>query len=424
MSTATSGRWLALVAPLRHRRFALLWSGLTVSLVGDGIYMVALAWQVYQLSNVPTALAVAGVVLTIPQVIFVLVSGVLSDRLDRRHMIIAADVLRGGAVGLIGALSIAHALALWHVWALVFVYGIGESLFAPAFGAIVPELVPPDLLVGANALHRFVRPLAYRLAGPAVGGLLVAQLGAGSAFVIDAVSFGASTAAMLLMGRTGGAPGVRKERHFWRELAEGTAYARSQTWLATTLIGAAVVQLLFWGPYQVLLPFLVKNDLGGGADGLGLVLAAGGVGGLITPWFVSWLGMPRRPMPLIYLLSALVPFCLVGFGLATLLWHAAAASLVLNGANSAAAVLAGALLQRMVPARLLGRVSSLDTLMTFSLVPASYALTGVLSGLLGIRTTLLTAGVLTSAFIVALLAVRKVRDLDVTAAEPAAVPAS
>src|ERR687886_1778643 len=175
----------AILRPLAIRDFALLWSGMTISLLGDGVFFVALAWQTYSLSNRPAAMSLVGVALVLPQVLLLLVGGVLSDRFERRRMMMLSDALRGLAVAAMGVLALAGALELWHLVALAIAYGAGDALFAPAFGAIVPEIVPPEQLVQANSLDQFVRP-AVRLVGPALGGALVAAVGAGSAFVFDA----------------------------------------------------------------------------------------------------------------------------------------------------------------------------------------------------------------------------------------------
>ena len=119
-STATGGfSRVRLLAPLRHRDFRLLWSGMCVSLLGDGVFIVAMAWQVYALSNAPTALAVVGIAMTVPTIVFLLVGGVVSDRFDRRRVMLAADVARGLAVAAIAVLSLTGALELWHMVALV-----------------------------------------------------------------------------------------------------------------------------------------------------------------------------------------------------------------------------------------------------------------------------------------------------------------
>ncbi|MDQ5816458.1 MAG: MFS transporter, partial [Actinomycetota bacterium] len=114
---------IRILMPLRIRDFRLLWIGESVSLLGDGIYYVALAWQVYALSNAPTALSAVGVAWTVPMVVFMLLSGVLSDRFDRRALLILSDVIRFVAVVIIGVLSITGDLELWHMFVFVAIYG-------------------------------------------------------------------------------------------------------------------------------------------------------------------------------------------------------------------------------------------------------------------------------------------------------------
>src|SRR5919106_2939488 len=133
-----------ILRPLRHRDFRLLWTGMTTSLIGDGIFLIALAWQVYELSNVPTALSIVGVAMTVPQVLFLLVGGVVSDRFDRRRVMIAADALRALSLIALGLLSIAGSpgspvLEIWHVMIVAAAFGAGTAFFRPAFDAIVPQ---------------------------------------------------------------------------------------------------------------------------------------------------------------------------------------------------------------------------------------------------------------------------------------------
>jgi len=188
-----------MLRPLRIRDFALLWAGMTVSLFGDGILLVAIPWQVYELSNAPTALSVVGIAWTVPMVAFLVVGGVVSDRFDRRRVMIVSDVIRFAAVGAIGILAVADAISLPWLLGLMAVYGVGEALFAPAFGALVPDVVPPTMLVEANSMDMFVRTLAERLAGPALGGVLIALAGTGGAFLIDAGTFVVSALCLLAM---------------------------------------------------------------------------------------------------------------------------------------------------------------------------------------------------------------------------------
>src|SRR5919199_3744492 len=212
----------AILRPLAIRDFALLWSGMTISLLGDGVFFVALAWQTYSLSNRPTALSLVSIGYVLPQVLLLLLGGVLSDRFERRRMMMLSDLLRGAAVAGMSALALAGTLEVWHLVALVVVFGAGDALFAPAFGAIVPDIVPAEQLVEANSLDQFVRPAA-RLVGPALGGALVASVGAGYAFAFEAMTFACSFAALALMQARPHPPREEGPRSVLGEIAAGSA---------------------------------------------------------------------------------------------------------------------------------------------------------------------------------------------------------
>jgi MFS family permease len=270
-------RRLKILRPLKDRDFAFLWTGMTISIVGDGIYMVALPFLVYQISNLPTALAAVGAAWTIPQVIFLLLAGVVTDRFDRRRVLIGSDLLRAFAIGLAGGLSVMDALELWHLYILVAIFGAGEAFFMPAFGAIVPEVVPKDQLVEANSLDQFVRPIGMRLAGPVIGGLVVAAAGPGEAFLVDAATFVFSAVMVMAMRRRARAE-ISSKTSVSIELREGLGFIRSKPWLWGGLLATALGQFAFYGPWVVLVPFVIRNSLDGGASNYGWVLAAGGVG--------------------------------------------------------------------------------------------------------------------------------------------------
>jgi MFS family permease len=381
-----------LLAPLRRREFRLLWSGLCVSLLGDGVFLVALAWQVYALSDAPTALSLVGIAMSVPTVALLLVGGVVSDRFDRRRAMLCADAARGLALAALAALSVTGALRLWEVVALVAVYGAGTAFFSPAADAIVPDLLPPGELGQANALDQLVKPLALRLAGPALGGLLIDLVGVGSAFALDALTFAASIVALLCMRplpRARAAGGSVR-----RELGAGFAYVRRHVWLWATFASAAVAYLLFMGPTEVLLPWVVKHHLGGGAGELGAVFAAGGIGSVGCAVVMGQRGLPRRDITFMYLAWTVATLVVAGYGLATAAWQLMAASLVFNALETAGTIVWATAKQRHVPAAMLGRVSSLDWLISIGLLPLSFALTGPVSAAIGARATLVGAGVL------------------------------
>jgi DHA3 family tetracycline resistance protein-like MFS transporter len=399
-----------LLAPLRERDFRLLWGAMCVSLLGDGAFLVALAWQVYALSDAPTALSVVGIAMTVPTITFLLIGGVASDRLDRRSILIAADLGRGLAVGVMAVLAIGGWLQLWHLVALAAIYGTGSAFFAPAFDAFVPDLLNGERLAQANALDQLVRPLALRLIGPALGGVVVGAGGAGSAFALNAASFAASCVVLLRIR----VPPRRSEvpsGSVIHDLRAGWRYVRARSWLWATFASAAVAYLLFMGPVEVLLPYVVKHPLHGGATDLGMVFAAGGLGSVACAVAVGRRGIPRRNMTVMYGAWTLATLAIAGYGLSTAIWQLMLASLAFNALETAGTIIWATVKQRHVPSHLLGRVSSLDWLISIGLLPLSFALTGPAAAF-GAQATLVGAGVLGAAVTAAAFLVPGTRAVE------------
>ena len=404
-------RSIRLLVPLQRRDYALLMAGATVSLLGDGFFTVALAWQVYEISNVPTALSIVGVAWTAPLILFILLGGVFSDRYDRRLMMIGADAVRAAAIGLMGALSVAGVLSLWHIIALIAFVGLGDAFFNPASTAIVPTLLPDDELPQANALQGFIRPFLIRLMGPALGGFVVALAGPGTAFVIDAFTFVLSAVAI---GAIATRPSFTAVSHgigqTLLEMREGFSFVRHNPWCWATLVAAMFSLLLFIGPVQVLLPFVVKNQLGLGAESLGFIYAAGGIGSVCAALLLGQLGLPRLKITVMYAVWTGGVLLLAGYGLMTALWQALLIGFLWQALFQAGGIIWVTLLQTLVPRRLLGRVTSLDWLMSAGLVPLSYALTGPVAAQLGASATMIWGGLVGAFFMGVLLFVPGVRD--------------
>ena len=382
---------LNLLAPLRHRDFRILWAGMTVSLLGDGIFLVALAWHVYSIRNAPSALSLVGIAMTIPTIVFLLPGGVISDRLDRRTIMLLSDLVRAVAIGAMAALTLAGSGALWEIAALSMLYGVGTAFFTPAFEAVIPDLLPSADLPAANSLDQFVRPIALRLAGPAAGGALIGLLGAGAAFAVDAGSFVVSALTVLAI-----APTPRRgevDARLLDDIRSGLQFIRGRVWIWGTLVSAAIAYLLFLGPTEVLLPYLVKNDLHDSARTLGLVFAAGGVGAVGSAVVMGQRQQPRRHITFIYATWTLATLAVAGYGLATAAWQVMVACLAFNALETAGTIVWATLKQRHVPATMLGRVSSLDWLISIGFLPLSFALTAPVAAALGVRTTLVGAGV-------------------------------
>jgi MFS family permease len=402
-----------LFRPLRLRDARLLWGGMGASLLGDGVFLVALAWQVYTVSNAPAALASVGLAMSVPHVAFLLVGGVVSDRADRRRIMVAADVIRGAAMAALAALAWSGSRSVWPIALVAVVYGAATAFFGPAFDAIVPEVVPPHLLGAANSLDQLLRPLAARLIGPAIGGWMVAAVGAGAAFLLDGATFVASALAVAAMAPSAVDPGRGDDSaSAVAEIREGYRYVRRHVWLWGTFAAATVAYLLFMGPTEVLVPFLVKTTLHGSAGTLGTVFAAGGMGAVAAAVVMSNRRLPRRFIRFMYATWGLATFAVAGYGLARWPWQVMAACFVFNALETAGTIVWATAKHRLVPARLLGRVSSFDWFISIGLVPVSFALTGPVAAAVGVRGTLVGAGVLGGAVTLAALLLPGLRAFE------------
>jgi DHA3 family tetracycline resistance protein-like MFS transporter len=403
---------VGVLQPFAIRDFRYLWAGMTVSLFGDGLFFVSLAWQAYELTDSPGKVALIGLAWTGPMVVLLLVGGVISDRFERRRVLIVSDAIRAGAMLALGLLAVGGHIEIWHLVVLVAVYGAGDALFPAAFNALVPQLVPAGQLVQANAVDQLVRPLMLQMIGPAVGGVIVAAAGAGTAFLVDAGTFVLSIVALSLMRSYPVVRDPTAESSIVGEVREGFRFVRSQTWLWGTLVCAALFLLVYLGPWDVLLPYVIQNELGATARDLGFVYAASGLGAVLAAVVMAQRELPRRAITFMYVGFTLEVAMMVVYGTATAVWPMLIAAFVAGISIASASVIWLTLLQRHVPGRLLGRVTSLDWLVSISLTPISFAITGPVAAAIGVRETLVGAGIVGAAITAAFLFLPGMRDLE------------
>ena len=180
----------------KTRPFTFLWLGQTISNLGNGVFQVALAWQVLLMTHSGTAMGIVLLASTVPNIVFVLLGGVAADRLPRRLIILWSDGGSGVVVLLISILGFMHQLQLWQLIVEALIFGIVEGFFHPAILSITPDLVERDDLASANALNAFSGNLS-QLFGPLLGALLIALFTPIGAFFINALSFFVSVAFLL-----------------------------------------------------------------------------------------------------------------------------------------------------------------------------------------------------------------------------------
>ncbi|MFZ2503643.1 MAG: MFS transporter, partial [Nocardioides sp.] len=288
-----------------------------------------------------------------------------------------------------------------------FVTAMGLAFYYPAYSAWLPALVPEQDLLAVNGFEGMVRPTVGQALGPAVAGLIVGAASPGAAFSVAAVASLGNLLVLLTVPRTplraaakatatneAEAPKPHPVRSALRDMAEGFVYMWRTPWLLATLLFASLLVLMIMGPFEVLIPFLIKDRLGGGPSDHAWALAAFGIGGALGSALQASFPMPKRYLTYINLMWGIGSLPLVVIGLATEVWVVIATSFVLGALFSAPMVIWGTLLQRRVPPELLGRVASLDFFVSMSLMPISMALAGPVSELIGVRATFLWAGVL------------------------------
>jgi MFS family permease len=388
---------------LQERQFRLLWAGQAVSAFGDGLYPVALAFAVVELTGSAADLGLVFMAVLIPRVVLVLGGGVWADRLPRQRVMLGADVLRCAMQALTAAFLFSGRDELWPLIALSVLYGAGDAFFQPAITGLVPETVRPDRIQQANALLSLTRN-AFFLAGPVVAGVVVATGGSAWAIAVDAATFAVSAAFLAAMrlpqiARTERKPFVAELRAGWREV-------RSRTWVWTSIVYFAIWNVAL-APMFVLGPFVAKESLGG-ASSWGLIVTCAGVGSLVGAAAALRL-KPRRPLAtgfLLFGLVALEPALLAGPASTAAI---AAAAAVGFGGSAFGSALWFTALQERIPAGSISRVSAYDWLGSIVFKPAGYALIGPLVAALGTRSTLLVSAVVIAAASVAVSSLGSVR---------------
>lgn len=278
-------------SPLAEREFRLLFTGQALSVIGDGIAPIAIAFAVLDLTHSATDL---GLVLTAgyaPLVAFLLIGGVWADRLSRRRVMLAADAIRAGTQATIGGLLLTGSARLWHLVALQIVYGIAAAFFRPAATGLIPATVSAPRLQAANAFLGMSGSLGFTV-GPAVGGVLVAGFGTGTAFLADAASFSWSILFLVQMRPRHVAPPVAQP--FLRDLSDGFREVRSRTWLWASILCVSLVVMVQEAPIQVLGPVIARAHFGGAAAWAGMSAAFGA--GTIIGGAAALRISPKRPL--------------------------------------------------------------------------------------------------------------------------------
>ncbi|MDV8147575.1 MFS transporter [Arthrobacter sp. B10-11] len=376
--------------PFAHREYRVLIAALAISIFGSGMWAVAMVYQVIHLGGGPLELSLVAAAGSVGLVAFVLAGGIAADRVPQRLLIIAVEGTNLAVIAAISGLALAGWLQLWHLAVGAFVLGVGAAFFFPAYSAILPRILPAEDLLAANGMEGTMRPILQQAAGPAVAGILVAALSPSHAVTGVAACHLLAFIILNFLGRhaleapgtdsgkgTDGGPAVeRAGTSLLHDLREGVSYTVRTPWLLWTLVWACISVLFLIGPIEVLLPFVVRDQLGGDSRMFGFLLAVMGAGGAAASLATASFALPRRYLTVMMVSWGAGSLPLAAVGFMDSFWMVAAALFIFGATGGAGMVIWGTLLQRRVPPHLLGRVSSLDFFVSLALMPVSMALAG------------------------------------------------
>jgi MFS family permease len=396
----------------------LLFAGQALSVVGDRITPVAIAFAVLAIGTV-TDLGIVLAAGGIPFALFAIAGGVVSDRVGQREVMIASDLIRTVSQAVTAALLLSGRAEVWMLVVLSAVYGTSAAVFMPALIGLIPQTVPPERLQEANALLGVTRSAAH-VAGPALAGVIIAVGGPGEAIALDALTFALSATCLTALRPHPGAaePVEEEEDRFLARLRAGWREVRSRPWLRWGLAAMAAYHVFVLPAVFALGPALAEAELSG-ASSWAAIVACFGIGTVAGNLVALRLPL-RRPVLVaaVALVGASTQAAIIGSGMGT---GGIAALMVLAGiAVSLFFTLWDTSIQEQVPPHAVSRVSSYDFTVSLGLMPIGMALAGPVAGELGLHTTLIAmsaAGVLVA---LAWLAVPDVRRVRRAAPEPAA----
>jgi MFS family permease len=387
--------------------FRLLFAGQALSVVGDRITPVAIAFAVLAIGS-PTDLGIVLAAGGIPFGLFAIAGGVLSDRVGRRGVMLTSDVVRAVSQTLTAALLLSGRAEVWMLAVLSAVYGTSAAVFMPALMGLIPQTVAPGRVQDANALLGVTRSVAS-IAGPAVAGLILAWSGPGLAIAVDAATFAVSAACLLALRPRPVAPAGEPVEGFVAQLRAGWREVRSRSWLRFGLVAMAAYHVLVLPAVFVLGPELSVQELDG-ADSWATIVTCFGVGTVAGNVVALRLRLQRPVLvAAVGLVGACTQAAIIGSGLGT---PGIAAGLLLAGVGvSLFFTLWDTSIQEQVPAHAVSRVSSYDFAVSLGLMPLGMALAGPLAGALGLHATLGAMSALGILVALAWLAVPSVRQV-------------
>jgi MFS family permease len=395
---------------LRQREFGLFWASLLFSAVGSQISAVAIAWQVYEITNSPFQLGLTGLFHALPVMLLSIPGGVLADRMDRRLLLIITQSLAALLALALALLSFFGQIRVWHIYLVTFLSGAVGIFDSPARTALIPALVRPEQLATAYALNISWRQIAT-LAGPFIGGVVIATLGISPSYFIDALSFFSVIICLALMRARPLVSAETKESPL-QSVRGGFEFIRDNSAILSLMGMDTCVQ--FFGAYRSMMPVFARDILGTGPTGLGALLGLPAFGALAGSGIVLAAGNPKQKGRLIVVTTLIYTAGLICFALSRSLLLSLALVFLLGLVDAVGETLRDTLVQLITPDHMRGRVKSFDQVFMSAGTYMGHAQIGTAATFFGVSAALVIGGCLGSAAVLLVAKyARSLRTIDV-----------
>jgi len=400
---------------LNNRPFAFLWSGQTISRLGDSLYRIALSWWVLEKTGSALAMGTVNIASMVPMLVFMLFGGVLVDRLPRSWVMFSSDLLRGVLVAGVAILAALNLLEVWHIFIISALFGIVSAFFEPAYIAVFPEIIQADTLAGANSLTTLSREITG-IVGPSLGALLVATGGTPLTFALDAASFFISALTLIPLLKHDQVKALEPKKpqnsNIWSDLMVGFKTVAGSPWLWVTISVAALANMVEGGAFSTSLPFLISDTWKMDVKVLGFVYSALSVGAVLCALILGNAKKMHKRGYIAYASWFGIGAMILLLGIQQNLWVSLAAAALLGAAATSFGLIWTSSLQEIVPTDLLGRVSSIDYLGSYTLMPIGYALAGWATDKVGAPFVFIVAGAVVCALAVLALLHPAIRKME------------
>jgi MFS family permease len=382
---------------LRQRNFRLFWFGQMISLIGSFMQIVGQSWLVLELTHSAWQLSLVGALQALPILLFSIFAGVLADRWPKRRVLLVTQSAAMIQAFLFWLLIATGTIQLWHIYVLVLLLGLMNSLGRPTYRAFIVELIGREDLPNAVALYSSLTSLT-RIVGPGLGGIIIAASGVNMLFLLNALSFLPVIAGLILINthelhaRALPHSNEYQPQNTWQSLREGIAYVW-KTPVVLLLIMVVGLVLLFGSNFNVVLPLFATDVLYIGATGFGFLSAANGIGALLAGLWLAW---DSRQPTLRRMLVVMLTFAVLEAAFAVSRLYPLSLALIASVGFTEETFVMQSLtkLQIMIPNHLRGRVMSVQAFFFDGSLPLGFLLMGWLASLCGAPIALLIGAVL------------------------------